>query len=1031
MRLSPCSPKRLLSALAALLAVCGAAAAEPARAREAFYLLQSGSEGEEMTVTQMLLRVTGGGTAGGRPGVWWEFTAFTRSGGAYGVRMLSERAPMTGPDGIGEVERYLYRDANGKVFEYRDTATGRALLPRVSFHEHFLPVPAADARTDEGFATAGTYLGHTLILATPAARPAPVSFENPKRLDLRSDLLIATQVSGRYDTVPLKPGDPLPKERPYTKQELEDLIDAGMNQFNDVGEHQAWLIEQPVFYNSAPSFPDTFYRGNFYATRMFIDEPAVRFGWDAGMPARNLRGPEQFAAALRQRVWSQTRPQERKLAAGYAARLLELARPATNSWDTYQYSAWTQLQAGAAALIHEGRYRDRGYGWHPDAWFGEEGIDGLAFRDQMNYFNAFLRGAARAWNGDWGVSVYPEGLPRLFPDAFTQSYDMGARYLWFWTHPPVVGYATHLEVCRALKEHMKKHPRGGLREANRQGKVAIVLPAGWTIDSAGSIWGFEPDQVTRGGATYGDVALAATWEGILCSRRGVPFDFQQDAPLVADLGYERLVYVGPDAVLDARPPWTEDRAAKELRLSVEPDQGPPVAARAAGKKAEHRIPRAAAIQVDGRHDDWKGGWIALGAEAAGSDLIELDIEVPNVTSDKAWSEHRQTYLGIDFAQMDKKLQKQFDMGDYHIIGPDVVDETKPGISLEQGAVIVTTVRDGSPCAKAGLRPGDIIRKINGRETEWHFVVWGIMEKGAKGAPASFTFSITRNEKKRIGYAGDLAAKIALAADDAFLYAAVDVTDDVHSQPFDGWYYWQGDCVQIGLAPTLSGTEGGYSGQDHELAFVWRDDGKAAVWRYQGRRGRPRQEIDSATIAARRDGGRTLYEAAIPLGELQPLAPDLWPVIACNVVINDHDGAGEGRRKGRLELREGAMTRYKDTSKFALFGFDPSAGAQKISAAVLWRRRATPAGGFFRAVLAARSPKAGPGRVRASLQSLDAPQSPPVEASLALDVTPEPREWSLKLDTDSPPGRYALTIRVEDAQGRVAVADRLPVFVYPQ
>jgi len=361
--------------------------------------------------------------------------------------------------------------------------------------------------------------------------------------------------------------------------------------------------------------------------------------------------------------------------------------------------------------------------------------------------------------------------------------------------------------------------------------------------------------------------------------------------------------------------------------------------------------------------------------------------------------------------------------------------------MEQGAVIVTGVREGSPAAEAGVRPGDIIRRVNGREIEWHFQFWGIMESGGRtGKPEQFTLALTRNDTSRVGYEGDLAAKIALAADDETLYLAAIVTDDVQSQPFDGWYYWMGDCLQLGLSPTLSGTTAGYTEQDHEIAFTLRDDGRAVAWRYQGRRGQPREEIPSVKLRITREGNRTTYRAGIPIEELQPLAPDLWPKVGVNLVVNDHDGGKEDQRKGRLELREGSMTRGKRTSEFAVFEFEPSPDLEKVSAALLWRRRATPqpvdAGenpvpGFFRLVLAAASPEADTCRVRATLQSLDSPQASPAFGDLQVPLDPEAKEWSLRLATGSPPGRYRLSVRVENDEGREVVTDRLPVFIYPR
>ena len=126
-----------------------------------------------------------------------------------------------------------------------------------------------------------------------------------------------------------------------------------------------------------------------------------------------------------------------------------------------------------------------------------------------------------------------------------------------------------------------------------------------------------------------------------------------------------------------------------------------------------------------------------------------------------------------------------------------------------------------------------------------------------------------------------------------------------------------------------------------------------------------------------------------------------------------------------------MTRGKRTAAFAVAAFEPSADREKVSASLRWRRRATMQRGFFRLVLAARSPEAHRARVVATLQSLDSPQTPPVVTTLAMPLSPDPAEWSLVARTDSPPGRYALDVRVTNVHGRMVAHDRLPVYVYPR
>jgi hypothetical protein len=292
----------------------------------------------------------------------------------------------------------------------------------------------------------------------------------------------------------------------------------------------------------------------------------------------------------------------------------------------------------------------------------------------------------------------------------------------------------------------------------------------------------------------------------------------------------------------------------------------------------------------------------------------------------------------------------------------------------------------------------------------------------------FTWQITRSGYELVGDPKDLRAQVALAVDDEYLYIAGRVTDDTFSQPGWGENFWIGDCLQIGLDPVLGRGDNGYLENDHEITFALRDR-EAIAWRSHGRTGQHRGRIPDTPLKIVREAGITIYEAAVPIAELMPLAPDMWSKVGFNAVVNDNDGADPWKREGRLELREGAMTRGKNGNMFAILEFAPPRDKEKVSAALFWRKRATVENGGFRLLLAAASPEGDSANLVATLQSLDSPQTDPVVARLPLDVSPEPKEHSLEVGTDSPPGRYALTIQIEDGKGGLAFKDRLPVYVY--
>lgn len=989
----------------------GLAASRSARHGEgALFVASPSVEGENPSVTNLRIEVAGKESVDGREMVWWEMAAKLRDGGSYGVRILSERAAMTDVAGVGRIERYIYRDAAGKVLEYQDAATGKALLPAIQFERSFLPRPAADAVYDDGFASAGSFLGHVLVRVPRHEEPLPLSFDNATILRLRNDLIIGPNGLHRED-----PKAPVKEEkyRPCTREEVEAQMAAGMNFFGPGNDEQlSWFIDKPVFFRTTPTFPDTFYRSNWIPGAMFIDEPSVRLGWSGGIPA-NATGPEQVAEAMRQRVASHYTLERRqiKLANKADPGTLDLYYPNAVSWDTDYWSAWYQYAAGAPAVVHEGRYIGRGYGWEPEQLYGPEGLENLTNEDQYHCLLAFLRGAARAFGGDWGTSVYPEGDPKMRVPAMSKAYDMGARHLWFWTFAPNMSYDVELEVTRGVVKYASEHPRDR-NTAAKAGQVGIALPAGCVFSWSGT-WGMQREQRSRGGASFGDISAVAMWEGILCSRSGVPFDFLVDEPRIRDLGYERLVIVRTDGSMEAVPPWPQARGAKGLELSL--DDGPvaDVGKRDDGR-AEYVVDRAADVKIDGDLGDWSDAkWISLNWSQNGfPDMTETQVEVVNDLSQDRWKMHFTRYMGMTFEQTTPDLEKKYVLEDAGGLG-----------------VVVTSVEANSPAARAGVLEGDLIVEADGWPIKWQFQMHQRLERYRdRDDGKRISMKLRRSGRYLYTKSSDLAAEVAMAVDDKDLYLAARVTDDVHNQPHYASDFWRGDCIQIGFDPTLERrNDGQYGEEDPEIGFVFQDE-HAMAWRWNGRRGQPLGRMDNARVGIVRREGQTLYEAAVPLSELMPMSPDLWPECGFDIVVNDSDS---GRvRKGRLELRPTAMTRGKRTAGFASMRFTPSPASDKLSAAILWRRRATQEEGFFRAVVAVRSPQATLAGVSAELQSLDSPETPPVKARIAMPVSSQAVERSLRMATQSPPGRYRLTITVEDAQNRLCARDSLPVYIYP-
>lgn len=981
--------------LLVILAVCIAApstASVPTGA-EAYYYLVSSSEGQSPPVKR--IRITAGPVAA-KVGRWWEMTLEKPDGSVLGLKVLSERVPLSSSDGPGRVSRYIYSPSPGECLEYVNTADGSALLPELrSFERDFFPQAYDETRYTDGFANTGRLLGHILWRYNGRPRIPKVDFSNPKVLRLRSDLMVGAEVDARDDR-----DESIPKDKrehtPLTREEYSEMISVGANLFHPTKESLAWLRNEPVFLLYRGIHPDDHYRSNFLASRMFTDEPATRFGWGPDITL-SVMSPEIAAQAIAMRVEESEHPFRRRFESVADTGTMEALYDPCPSWDTQQYTAYYQLAGGAPGIVFEGRYVKRGYGWSPE-WLLGEGLEDLDDKQQYDYFHAFLRGAARRWNAYWGTSVYPEGDRAMMIPALCRAYDQGARCLWFWACDNLP-YRWRIEVLKGLRDHIATHPH----RANRFADAAIVLPKGYMVSPDG-IWWMHPEGVNQHGVSYRDIGATATFEGILLSRSGVEYDYVNDHTGITRAGYKQLVYVREDGRVEWLPKRPSANAPRNLTLKVSPatHAGPEQPA------ADYLIPRAPKIGVDGNLSDWKSAkWITMqGQPYHFGDNYDLDItlRVPDNVSQSS----DQKCLGFTWDQISPDYRRRY-LLEGHV----------------ESEVVVTSIIPGGAAEQAGLREGDVIHYIDEKWIRWAFEVWGKVDQFKKTPGASVHMKITRNGLDHLGGPTDLSARFALFVDDESLYFAADVTDDVHEQTMPGRGYWQNDSVQIGLDPVLARGDG-YGEQGHEFGFALSADTPVA-WRWAGRRGQPLGELRSAKCAVVRTGGHTLYEAAIPVSELAPLSPDMWPKVGLCIVVNDSDDGVS--RKARLELVPGAMTQGKKLSQFPVFELEPSPDGGRVSAALVWKRRCLKPGGQAELALTLRSPEAQSVTVRSRLLSVDDPRAKAASAEITVPVTPRTTEYLLSARTLSPPGRYRLEVEVLSPDGRTAARDALPVYVY--
>ncbi|MCX4851574.1 sugar-binding protein [Streptomyces sp. NBC_00893] len=139
----------------------------------------------------------------------------------------------------------------------------------------------------------------------------------------------------------------------------------------------------------------------------------------------------------------------------------------------------------------------------------------------------------------------------------------------------------------------------------------------------------------------------------------------------------------------------------------------------------------------------------------------------------------------------------------------------------------------------------------------------------------------------VGKDPGLSADVTLAWSQEALVVDVCVADDVQRQTFTGQKIWQGDSVQVALAPGFPG-ETVSAGAEYGAALTSSGAESVILRNMDGSPGT--RTAATSTVTRDESAKKTHYRMTLPWAELTPTAAD-QRLLSVSVLVNDDDGGG--------------------------------------------------------------------------------------------------------------------------------------------
>ena len=587
MKSSTCSPHclaRIANVVAITLAITvrGSAAEQPRLGpvgTKATYDHETTSLLRDTVVKRLVVSLGPVETRAGGSFQWLELDATKAGGERFRVWLLANAYPQRSLTlAATNLARYILQESDAQPKEFVHRFTGAPVLPATGAWDFLWPRPETGEFRGGVESPRVVWLGHTYKLESLDRSAKAAVPPQPRRIELLPDLLVGVPSNTRTrDDRRRYDGSDYELVR-LTRDDYTEMIRAGMNCLRVDAEQAGWLADEPVFVwglgGKDVPFPECLFRSTWLGPALFLDEPAVHTR-DQIVRPRLAKAPAFRKSITPQIMLGEfTNLFHETIAQGAPWSLINGLRsrsdvdlgtlnfPQRNlySWETMIASAAWQLTAetngGPGAIVFEPPGRVGARRTLPEmnmAYGCRIPPDNPAHLADLIF--GFLRGAARAADKDWGVSIYGGVDQADAPLLLTHAYDLGAKYFFFWDNyqQACVPFGECLALARHLQAHVASNPTRDDRGLKHAAEAAILLPPGYDLGHVhmgrGNLWGLGElnlERSNRHGITYRTVMGNFFTEIERCLRLGVAFDLLWDLDGLKLGDYREIVRVRED-----------------------------------------------------------------------------------------------------------------------------------------------------------------------------------------------------------------------------------------------------------------------------------------------------------------------------------------------------------------------------------------------------------------------------------------------------------------------------------------------------